>query len=227
MKSKVDFDEYTENYNALLRESTDFFSPTEEYFARYKIDLVRKRISAPVHRILEFGCGIGRNIPFLQQAFPDAVVEGSDISAASLEIAHRDNPTNTFFVEHPGHASDAGYDLIFVAGVFHHIPPEQRELAATTLYERLNPGAKLIVFEHNPYNPVTRRIVNNCPYDEDAVLLKPSGLKSLLRSARLDLEGQGYCLFVPPSLTALLWMENVLGWVPLGGQYWVQASRAP
>lgn len=98
MADKVDFDEFTDNYNALLRESTGFFSPSEEYFARYKVDLVRQNQNGKATRILEFGCGIGRNIPFLRQAFPDALVEGSDISTASLEIARRDNPGVRFFL---------------------------------------------------------------------------------------------------------------------------------
>lgn len=88
---KVDFDDYTENYNQLLKEGTGFFSSSEEYFARYKVDIVRKQVQGPVYRLLEYGCGIGRNISFLRQGFPSAVISGSDISSASLEIARRDN----------------------------------------------------------------------------------------------------------------------------------------
>ncbi|MDM0055806.1 class I SAM-dependent methyltransferase [Variovorax fucosicus] len=225
MSNKVDFDNYTDNYNQLLRESTGFFSASEEYFARYKIELVRKMIDRSPKRILEYGCGIGRNIPFLRSAFPDAQIEGSDISAASLEIARRDNPAVNFFVEHGDVQQGEPVDLIFVAGVFHHIPVSQRAAVTRKLFSRLSPGGELFVFEHNPFNPVTRRIVDNCPYDEDAVLLRPAELKSLMRDASLTLEGAGYCLFVPPKLSALTWLENVLGWLPLGGQYWVRGLR--
>lgn len=225
MSNKVDFDDYTDNYNQLLRESTGFFSASEEYFARYKIELVRKLVHRSPTRILEYGCGIGRNIPFLHAAFPDAHIEGSDISAASLEIARRDNPEINFFVEKDGGPQGEPVDLIFVAGVFHHIPVAQRAEVTRKLFNRLTPGGELFVFEHNPFNPVTRRIVDNCPYDEDAVLLKPTELKSLIKGASLNVEGAGYCLFVPPKLSALTWMENVLGWLPLGGQYWVRGLR--
>jgi SAM-dependent methyltransferase len=225
MTNKVDFDDYTENYNQLLKEGTNFFSASEEYFARYKVDLVRKQVYTPVNRILEFGCGIGRNIPFLQQAFPGAVVMGSDISSASLEIARRDNMGGEFFLEDVNVELANLFDLIFVAGVFHHIPVVQRAEVATTLFNRLAPGGQLFIFEHNPYNPVTRRIVNNCPYDEDATLVKPSELKKILSEAALTVECNAYCLFVPPSLSALAWLESIFGWLPLGGQYWVQAIR--
>jgi SAM-dependent methyltransferase len=225
MTNKVDFDDYTENYNQLLKAGTRFFSSSEEYFARYKVDLVRKQVHSPVCRLLEYGCGIGRNIPFLQQAFPDAVVMGSDISGASLEVARRDNTEVEFFREDDNVDPTNLFDLIFVAGVFHHIPVARRVDVAITLSNRLAPSGRLFVFEHNPFNPITRRIVNNCPYDEDAVLLKPSELKRILSDAALIIERRAYCLFVPPSLSVVAGLESKLGWLPLGGQYWVQARH--
>lgn len=221
---KVDFDRYTDNYNELLREGTQFFSPNEEYFARYKVDLVRSRASTPVKRILEYGCGIGRNVSFLQSAFPGAEIVGTDISAASLQIARNENPGVLFETEQEG--LDLGrFDLVFVAGVFHHIPPDEREYAMRTIHSRMAPDSQAFVFEHNPYNPVTRRIVNNCPYDADAVLLKPRELVGLFQDAGLQPTGKEYCLFIPPSLAALGSLEKHLGWLPLGGQYWVSGRR--
>lgn len=222
---KVNFDEYADNYNSLLRESTGFFSESEAYFARYKVDILRREVPGTVKRLLEFGCGIGRNIPFLRAAFPDATIAGSDVSAASLEIARRENPGIDFFVEHDNTVAAEPYEVIFIAGVFHHIPPVQRAPVMNALYHRLAPGGTIIIFEHNPFNPVTRKIVNDCPYDRDAVLLKPSELKSLLTGAGLPWRSSAYCLFVPPSLSALLPLEAKLGWLPLGGQYWVKATR--
>lgn len=221
---KVDFDQYTSNYNDLLREGTQFFSPNEEYFARYKVDVVRERMRTRVNRVLEYGCGIGRNVPFLQQAFPGAEVVGTDISSASLVAARQDNPGVRFEIETLD--LDLGkFDLIFVAGVFHHIPIAERASSMRTIANRLAPSGNVFIFEHNPYNPVTRRIVNNCPYDADAVLLKPAELTSLFRSAGLNMDEKEYCLFIPPSFSVLAGLERHLGWLPLGGQYWVSGSR--
>ncbi len=225
MVNKVDFDNYTDNYNQLLKDRTKFFSSNEEYFARYKVDLMRKQVHTPINRILEYGCGIGRNIPFLQKAFPDSLIIGSDISGVSLDIARRDNEGVKFFLENENIKSTSMFDLIFVAGVFHHIPVSQRIEVARVLFNRLLPGGQLFVFEHNPFNPLTRRIVNNCPYDEDAVLLKPSELKRILSEVSFIIERKAYCLFVPPSLSLFSKIENKLGWLPLGGQYWMQAKR--
>ncbi len=224
MSEKVDFDKYTDNYNELLREGTQFFSASEEYFARYKVELVRRAIGPQhVQRILEYGCGIGRNIPYLQAAFPGAEIIGTDISEASLATAASDMKDVRFEVERPG-LELGKFDLIFVAGVYHHIPPTERLGATALLAARLQHGGSACVFEHNPYNPVTRRIVDTCPYDADAVLLKPSELRRLFRKASLEVKSTAYCLFVPPRLSWLSPMEQHLGWLPLGGQYWVRAG---
>lgn len=222
---KVNFDDYTENYNRLLREGTGFFSESEAYFARYKVDILRRQVPGTAERLLEYGCGIGRNIPFLRAAFPDATIAGSDISAASLEIARKENPGVDFFIEQADVDVADTYDVIFIAGVFHHIPVGERADVVKTLFRRLSPGGTIVIFEHNPFNPVTRKIVNDCPYDRDAVLLRPSELKTLLIDAGLPVRRSSYCLFVPPSLSSLLPLEAHLGWLPLGGQYWVKATR--
>jgi len=225
MAERVDFDLYIDNYNELLRERTHFFSTGEEYFARYKVTIVAERTSRPVSTILEFGCGIGRNIPFLQTAFPRAVITGTDIAAASVDYARAENPLALFAVEGPSADGIGRFDLIFVAGVFHHVPVDQRQSVAQTLRDRLEDGGEVFVFEHNPYNPVTRRIVSNCPYDEDAMLLRPRELTGLLNGAGLSVVDRGYCLFVPPSLGPLVRLERYLQRLPLGGQYWVRARR--
>ena len=224
MTNRVDFDEYTSYYNQLLQERTGFFSENDAYFAKYKVELMKSRLTHPVKRILEYGCGIGRNIPFIRQAFPYADVVGTDISHASLEMARRDQPDVEFMAE--DEASDIGqFDLIFVAGVYHHIPVRERSLVSNLLYQRMNPSGNLFVFEHNPYNPVTRSIVSNCPYDDDAVLLQPKELRQYLAQAGFCNARSEYCLFVPPSFKRLKWLESCLGWLPLGGQYFVHVSK--
>jgi trans-aconitate methyltransferase len=160
MKKPVNFDEYTDTYNSLLTQQTSFFSSSEEYFSSYKVSIVRGEVKSSPARILEFGCGIGRNIRYLRNVFPDAEIMGSDISAKSLEMARLENKGVKFWCEGVDEQPvDQQFDLIFVAGVFHHIPPAQRTAAAATLFSRLSPGGALFVFEHNPFNPVTRRIV--------------------------------------------------------------------
>lgn len=226
MKNSVNFDDFTENYNSLLTEKTSFFATSEEYFASYKVSIVRDETKRSPPRILEFGCGIGRNIRYLRDAFPGAEILGSDISAKSLEMARSENPEVVFWCEGVDEPPDnQPFDLIFVAGVFHHVPPADRVSVAATLCSRLKPGGSLFVFEHNPFNPITRHIVSNCPYDEDAVLMTPRQLSSVLSRGGLRIERRAFALFFPPRFKALVGLERRFGWLSLGGQYWIKATR--
>lgn len=220
----VDFDEYTENYDDLLKQATRFFVSDEAYFAEYKVDIFRREVSN-VQSLLEFGCGIGRNLPYLASAFPSCRVVGSDISPVSLKMASELNPDIEFHLEPKDAEKDDLFDAIFIAGVFHHIAVDQRGDVLADLRSRLKPNGSLFIFEHNPFNPVTRRIVNNCPYDEDAVLLTPGHLKKLVSKAGFRVLRHRYCLFFPPNFAALSTLERYLGLLPLGGQYWLKATR--
>jgi len=220
---KIDFDDYSHDYEGLLRESTKLYTDDTEYFAKYKVELTRQDLHAPVKRVLEYGCGTGRNIPFLQAAFPEAEVVGTDVSAESLRVARTDNPGARFELESVD-LELGQFDLIFIACVFHHIPPAERESAMKSLAARLAPRGSICVFEHNPFNPVTRKLVNECPFDADAVLLKPGELRGLFRHAGIRLDGVSYCLFVPPRLSWFIPLEKYLRWLPMGGQYWIRGS---
>lgn len=222
---KVDFDNYTKDYNQMLRKQTGFFTLNEAYFAQYKVQIARDKTPREPRRVLEFGCGIGGNIPYLRRAFPSAEIMGSDISAKSLDAARVENPDIYFWREGDTDNEQGNFDMIFVAGVFHHIPPSERYSVARLLFSRLVPGGLVFVFEHNPYNPMTQRIVSNCPYDEGVVLLKPKDLKDILLQGGLKVEEKRFSLFFPPWLKLALPFEQYFGWLPLGGQYWIRARR--
>ena len=64
------------------------------------------------------------------------------------------------------------FDLIFMAGVLHHVELKDRNSLISDLNNILNIHGKIFITEHNPFNPITRRIVSNCEYDKDAILLK-------------------------------------------------------
>ena len=221
---KVDFDRYADNYNELLGERTAFFTDDESYFARYKVAIARGLVQRAPQRVLEFGCGIGRNIPFLQDAFPGASVMGCDVSAKSIEAARESYPDARFWVLGEEPPENAPFDLIFIAGVFHHIPPAERDAVSRQVVASAAPGASIVVFEHNPFNPVTRKIVRDCPYDEGVVLLRPAEMRTLLSRAGARFRKQGFSLFFPPRLKSLARFEPSLSWLPLGGQYWVCAD---
>jgi hypothetical protein len=83
------------------------------------------------------------------------------------------------------------------------------------------PGGLVVLFEHNPFNPLTRRAVSTCPFDADAVLLSKKTASGYLRESGLANITGRYILAVPAITGILRSMDESLGCVPLGAQYYV------
>lgn len=45
--------------------------------------------------------------------------------------------------------TEGSFDLAYCNGVFHHIPPTQRQAAGALLYRALAPGGRFALFENN------------------------------------------------------------------------------
>jgi SAM-dependent methyltransferase len=221
----VDFDDYADRYESLLQEQLAFFSGDRGYFSQHKVDILSKLMPLEFSgRILDFGCGIGLTLPYLQQTFAGSQLYATDLSQKSLEHVAQKYPEVNVLTDDK--LDTEQFDVIFVAGVFHHIPPAMRDSVMRRLAERLTPGGKLCVFEHNPYNPVTQRMVSTCPFDEDAVLLPKHETKKLfVDHGKLSVVQDGYCLFFPAKLKGFAPIEKVLKWLPLGGQYFVFGEK--
>lgn len=222
MKNKIDFDNYSADYEQLLKDQLSFFDTDNDYFSEYKIIKVKNLLLKKPRHILDFGCGIGRSIRFFQENFPSAHISGCDISEKSLSIAAKTYPNITLYKNEDLFTSTNRFDLIFLSGVLHHIEPIQRKPLFNSLAELLMPQANIIIFEHNPLNPVSRHMVNTCPFDKDAVLLRPGEIKQLLTNAGINPVRCDYTLFFPAILKKLRILEPYLRHIPLGGQYMIQ-----
>jgi hypothetical protein len=87
------------------------------------------------------------------------------------------------------------------------------------------PGGVVAIFEHNPWNPLTRKAVAGCEFDRDAVLVTRREAERLLRGSGLaDVEGS-YIVFFPRESPWLQRIEGLLGRVPLGAQHVVSGRR--
>jgi len=224
---KVDFDNYAGRYENVLEKQLDFFGEENSYFAEYKVELVKDTLTQPPKKILEFGCGIGRNLKFFSKYFPDAEIYGADISAKSIEIAKSENPGVKFFLlndeEIKNHSGK--FDLVFISCVFHHIAPSLRTKSMKTIYSMMENEGSAYIFEHNPYNPVTRHIVNTCEWDTDAILLNMKESVELMEKSGLKVTERNYTLFFPAALKFMRFTENFLKKIPMGGQYYVKAVK--
>lgn len=223
MVKRIDFDDYAEEYESLLKSQLGFFNKDRDYFSWYKVSLVSYLIGNQPDSILDYGCGIGLSLPFFRKEFSSSSIYASDLSSKSLEVCRQKHPYAKILMD--DELSNYRYDLIFLSGVLHHVPVEQRPAVLRRLATLLNPNGTLAIFEHNPFNPVTRRMVSTCPFDEDAVLLTLGSEKKLVTENNLSLFKSGYCLFFPQFLKRLRPTEKMLRWLPLGGQHYILARK--
>lgn len=208
------FDRVAEDYSELHEKSVSASGESAEYFARYKVERLRRLGLGKETKVLDYGCGIGSLSRLLTEEYGE--VHGYDPSQGSIERARNLGGDVRYFSDRGQLA--AAYDLVVAAGVLHHIPVEERSRVAEDMREKLAPGGRLVVFEHNPWNPLTRRAVDACPFDDDAVLLPPGEIEDLLKGASLKDIKQDFIVFFPRFLSWLRPLEPSLGFVPLGAQ---------
>lgn len=225
--NKPEFDQYADEYDRVLGETIPDGLNDDGYFAEYKVALMESRLhDRKAKRILDFGCGAGRSLPYLEKYFPDAEIWGYDISPASLKVASGRTPRALLFSDWGVLAlGNIQFDAIIAANVFHHIPLDQRLSALTRCRAALSPKGQMFLFEHNPYNPLTRWIFERCPFDTDAEMLDLKTALSLACQAGYRSEQHGYTLFFPRQLAFLRGLESWLNRLPLGAQYYVQMAH--
>ena len=227
----AEFDRFAEEYTSTHADNIRISGEDPAYFARYKIEEVRRRWAAEGRAepatVLDFGTGIGNSLPHLARLFPTATVTGLDVSQKSLDVAAARFPGTAELVRHDGAGplpfADGAFDLIFSACVFHHIEAGEHAAIFAELKRVLKPGGLMTIFEHNPVNPVTRHIVATCPFDEHAVLLPSAELKARQAQAGFSGVKVAYTGFFPGALRALRPLERFMTALPIGAQYYTVA----
>ena len=116
---------------------------------------------------------------------------------------------------------DRSFDLAFTSGVFHHIEPVDRLHWMTELRRVLAPRGRFCLFEHNPLNPFTVRVVRRIPFDRGVKLLTAVEATALLRNAGFTVSPTYYYFFFPRSLRAFRPLEPLLWRFPIGAQYFI------
>jgi len=227
----AEFDKVADEYLAIHSRNTRFTGEDPEYFARYKIEELRRRWDAAGRKspaaILDFGTGVGASLPHLARMFPDARLTALDVSRKSLAVA-QGRGVAAEFVCYEGDRiplPEGKFDLVFSSCVFHHIPVDEHVGLLTQLRGVLRPGGWLVIFEHNPVNPVTRYIVATCEFDENAVLIPASGLKAREKAAGFSGIEVVYTGFFPGALRFLRKLEPYLSALPVGAQYYTLAVK--
>ena len=221
----------TDRYRAEVERSFDFMPGLQHDLpikakARALLDLVGRQLGDPAKlTFLDVGCGTGSMQRYVLPRVGRSI--GVDMEAAAVDDARRTYPTLEAH-HHDGHTlpcADDSVDVAFAVNVMHHVPPEQRRRFAQELVRVTRPGGLAVVFEHNPLNPLTRLAVFRCAFDDDAILLHPGETRRHLQDAGARVVEQRYLLFFPIDDDRLRRVEDQLGRVPVGAQYFVAASN--
>lgn len=218
------FDDAAAAYNELLNKSLDISGERFEYFAEYKIARLKRLGFGASACVLDFGCGIGNLTELLSRDFGE--VAGFDPSTVSLGEARKRIPIAAFYDQIEA-IPQSHFDLAVLAGVLHHIPTVDRVSVLSQVRSTLKPGGMVVIFEHNPLNPLTRRAVDACPFDNDAILLSPGEVRAHLKEAKYEGVCQAFIVFFPKSLSFLRPLEPCLRYCPLGAQTMTTATRHP
>jgi SAM-dependent methyltransferase len=228
---EAEFDQFADEYESQHRQNIAVTGESPEFFAEYKIrqltTFVPDLLAAPA-RVLDFGSGIGNSIPFFRKYFPNASLTCADASSRSIELSRKRFPGQERFALVKGDEIpiDTGsFDLVFSACVFHHIAQEEHRHWLAELLRVTRPGGWLVIFEHNPFNPMTVSAVNTCPFDENAKLISASTLIRSINDAGWVRSELCYHVFFPRALAALRPIEKHLGWFALGAQYSARARK--
>ncbi len=223
------FDSYSKNYNELVNDAirqTGYDADNLVSAKLYKLKNLFPSLSEKSFRLLDFGCGVGNLYVHVKEYFPRAVYTGVDPSKDSILKARSRFQNQVDFHEHDSPEWESfKYDLIFSAGVFHHIPHNEHGKTIDKLSSLLNQEGRLVIWEHNPINPVTQKIVKDCPFDEDAVLVPSSNLEKHFNRVFLSNIQVIYTTFFPKFFSFLNFLDPFLGWLPLGGQYLVKGQK--
>ena len=226
------FDQFAKEYRDIHNENIKITGADSEYFAQNKVEIVAEYLDKNQSlKLLDFGCGDGISLQLFHKLLPNIQLAGIDVSSESIAEAAARNlpgaelkPFDGFIIPFEANL----FDVVFVANVFHHIDHKNHPQVCAEIYRILKPGGTLFIFEHNPYNPVTRKIVRDCVFDEDAVLLPPPYTIKLLQAAGFLQAKNHFTLFFPRSVVfkPFLSLEKWMRRLPIGGQYFCKAVKA-
>jgi SAM-dependent methyltransferase len=183
-----------------------------------------------IPQLLDYGCGAGALLRTLRRMGFAAALAGCDVSGEMLKEARKrwppDEPLRFDRIEN-GHApyADEAFDIVVLSAVMHHVKVARRNEVYADALRLLRIGGRLIVFEHNPFNPVTQWVVRHTPIDQNAVLLRPCEVVRGVKAVGSVVTRTEYLMFFPPRLTFLRPSERFLRRFPLGAQYVVVARK--
>jgi SAM-dependent methyltransferase len=224
----TDYGRYRDRYRDELDRAVSFSGASHDFFTRAKAEelvrLARMHLGDPARlEALDVGCGIGLTDRHLAGRFRS--LTGTDVSPGVLETAARENPGVRYKLSERGRLTfeDDAFHLAFAVCVVQVVAPKERPQFVAELARVTRPGGLIVVFEHNPFNPLTRLVVRRCEFGEDARMLGMAEAERLLRESAVTPVDRGFLLLFPFRRKRVLAVERALRRLPLGAQYYVAA----
>ena len=229
-KTKIEFDAIADDYYRQHAANIKVTGEDPEYFHRYKVadscEYLKHR-GRGVNSILDFGSGIGNSVPYFREYFPKTKLYCADVSWRSIELSRQRYPGEEVYlqIESSIPVTDQTFDAVYTACVFHHIPHDEHIRWMRELLWVTKVGGNIILFEHNPINPLTVRAVNTCPFDVNAKLIRAGVLRRTILSAGWRDATIEYKVFFPRALAPFRPFEKYLRKACFGAQYRIVAKK--
>ena len=218
------FNKVAKNYKETLQAANSFIPVDVENYAIIKAlhinSFLKKNFNHQKIKVLDIGCGIGSITKYLTKQ--NVEVYGIDTSTASIELAQQNLPHITF-LSYDGNEipfEDNSFDFVFCSNVLHHIDVEKRDAFLSTAMKKVKFRGYLGIIEHNPYNPLTRKSVSNCSFDDGCILEKRNTLEKRFEQLGYKYFGR-YILFTPFVSALFFKIDCLLKYIPLGAQYFI------
>jgi ubiquinone/menaquinone biosynthesis C-methylase UbiE len=219
------FDSYDQNYDSVVNSAISFCGLKVDFFTKAKARYIARILTEQLGDLarldlLDVGCGTGNIHPFF--AGKARSVRGVDVSSACIATARQRNPSvdYRYYDGNQLPFDDASFDAAFTICVMHHVPPSQWPAFARELRRVVKRGGVGLVFEHNPSNFLTRRVVSSCEFDKDAVLLPAGQTQCLLQDAGFSDVVTRYILAIPVANHVLQEIDKLFARLPIGAQYY-------
>jgi ubiquinone/menaquinone biosynthesis C-methylase UbiE len=229
-KNTVSFSNFVETYQKEIQSSIGFIGQDVDFFIALKanmiIELAKKYFKNPDEiNILDIGSGIGLTDHHLAKFFKN--LHGVDVEEEVVNKAKQHNPAVTYNLYDGSKLpfDDNSIDMVFAINVMHHVPPDKWNGFAKEMHRVTKKDGISVVFEHNPLNPLTRIAVSRCEFDRDAVLIQRSKLKKIFISSNFSIAEKSYIVFFPFKSRLFRSIEKILGWLPLGAQYYITGKK--